>query len=169
MSNQLFNPSFEQNLSKILEMKNELTNKCMLKVRQRQKVDHTDLLPLQTKPDNIEKINFGIEKMKKTTLYMFTYFFFSTLFAIKQTLKFRKLKVGIRPSLKTWAFTFFSACFLAKIFEGRLEGSFTESIEDMTVEYVFELNQLNESEKSKTKKLCKNALDYYKNFNYKVK
>jgi hypothetical protein len=164
MSNQLFNPTFDQNLRKILEMKNDLANNCMLKVRARQKVDYADLIPLQIKSEHIDRINSEIDKMKNTTLYMFSYFLCSTLFAIKQTINFRKLKVGIKPILKTWSFTFFSVAFLAKIFEGRLEGSFTGLIENLVVEYVFEFNQLNESEKSKTKKLCINALEYYKNF-----
>ncbi len=160
MSNQLFNQKFEDKMFKAINLKSELIDKCMTKVRLRQNVDYKDLLPLNTSTKQVKEINSELEKMKSRTLFLSSYFFLGILFSIKQTFKFRRLRVGYKYALRTWGFSIFSSLILFKLYEGKLQAKFENLIEDLVFDNIFELK---ESEILQTKKLCNNALEFYKN------
>ena len=168
-SNNLFTSEIDEKFLKAIKLKNDLVEKCMGKVRQRQKVDFKDLNPMQINKEQITIVNEKLDKIKHKTFFIVIYFLGSMAFSLKYMFKLYRLKVPLRKSIPTWLFSLVSSNLLFKSYEGNLQGSFENELEDLAIDHIFEINKIeNEEEKSKKKQLCLSQLNFYKqNNNFK--
>jgi hypothetical protein len=156
----IFSQKIDENFIKVLKMKNDLIEKCMAKVRTRNKVEHRDLAPIIVSKEQIVDINRKLDKIKSKTFFIMIYFLGMISFSLRYTYKLHKLNVPKRKAILTWVFTFLSSNFLFKNYEGSLQESFEGELENIVIDYVFE-NNLNDKDKDKKKELYREQYKFY--------
>lgn len=158
----VFSQKIDEKFIKVMKLKNELIEKCMAKVRTRNKVEHKDLTPIIVSKEQIVEINQKLDKIKSKTFFIMIYFLGMITFSLRYTYKLHKLNVPKRKATLTWLFTILSSNFLFKNYEGSLQESFEGELEKIVIDHVFGVDQIsNEMDKNKKKELYREQYQFY--------